>query len=95
MALPQARWPISGRFLTLELQTAFLITAGTLALFTFYWEMSKEEFLLIFAHRDGPDGGRRWLCNLLRTYPLLRPIRDVDRRRALRAPRRAAPGWRP
>ena len=62
-------------FLTLELQSAFVITASTLALFTFYWEMPKDDFLAIFAIA-------MWLtavavaANLARTYPRLAPIRD-------------------
>ncbi len=62
-------------FLALELQTAFLITAGTLVLFTFYWEMSSEEFLIIFAIAMSLTAVAVAL-NLARTYPLLRPIRD-------------------
>jgi adenylate cyclase len=61
-------------FLTVELQTAFLVTAGTLALFTFYWDVSKDEFLLIFAIAIGLTAVAV-LGNLIRTYPLLRPIR--------------------
>ena len=62
-------------YLTLELQTAFVITAGTLALFTFYWEMSKGQFLAIFAIAMGLTAVAV-AANLVRTYPLLRPIRD-------------------
>jgi adenylate cyclase len=62
-------------FLTLELQTAFLITAGTLALFTFYWEMPKADFITIFVIAMVLTAVAVAL-NLLRTYPLLRPIRD-------------------
>jgi len=61
-------------YLTVELQTAFVITAGTLALFTFYWEMSKQEFLLIFAIAMGLTAVAV-AANLVRTYPLLAPIR--------------------
>jgi class 3 adenylate cyclase len=88
MALGALTWlyrKLGGRYpavyATLELQTAFLITAGTLALFTFYWEMSQEDFLLIFAIAMTLTAVAVAL-NLLRTYPLLRPIRawlDGDR----------------
>jgi adenylate cyclase len=61
-------------FLALELQTAFVITAGTLVLFTFYWEMSKEDFLLVLAIAMSLTAFAVAL-NLVRTYPLLRPIR--------------------
>lgn len=61
-------------FLSVELQTAFGITAGTLALFTFYWEMSKDEFLTLFAIAMGLTAVAV-AFNLLRTYPFLRPIR--------------------
>ena len=88
MALGALAWlyrRLGGRypalFLTLELQTAFLITAGTLALFTFYWEMSQEEFLLIFGIAMALTAVAVAL-NLMRTYPLLKPVRawiDGDR----------------
>jgi adenylate cyclase len=77
-------------YLTLELQTAFLITAGTLALFTFYWEMSKGEFLLIFGIAMGLTAVAIAL-NLIRTYPLLRPIRSwID---GARSERDTAEAW--
>jgi len=61
-------------YLTVELQTAFAITAGTVFLFTFYWEMSKEEFLLIFGIAMGLTAVAVAL-NLVRTWPQLAPIR--------------------
>ena len=36
-------------FLTLELQTAFFITAGTLALFTFFYNAPSDEYLRTLA----------------------------------------------
>jgi adenylate cyclase len=61
-------------FLTAELQTAFLVTAGTLALFTFYWDIPEGDFLLILGIALGLTAVAVGL-NLIRTYPLLRPIR--------------------
>jgi class 3 adenylate cyclase len=63
-----------GVYLTVELQTAFGVTAGTLVLLTFYWDIEAGEFWAIF-------GIAMVLTaiaiagNLLRTYPLLRPIK--------------------
>ncbi len=68
-----SRYP--SMFLAVELQTAFVITAGTLALFTFYWEIPKDEFLLILGISMGLTA-IAVAANLIRTYPLLRPIRD-------------------
>jgi adenylate cyclase len=62
-------------YLTLELQTAFLVTAGTLALFTFYWDMPKGEFLQIMGIALVLTAVAVAL-NLVRTYPLIGPIRD-------------------
>jgi adenylate cyclase len=62
-----------GAFLTLELQSAFLVTAGTLALFTFYWDIPEGDFLIILAISLGLTAVAV-AANLVRTYPLLRPI---------------------
>jgi adenylate cyclase len=61
-------------YLTLELQTAFLVTAGTLALFTFYWDMSQHDFVVILLIALALTAVAVAL-NLVRTYPLLKPIR--------------------
>jgi adenylate cyclase len=61
-------------FLTAELQTAFLVTAGTLALFTFYWDVPAGDFAVILAISLGLTALAVAL-NLYRTYPLLGPIR--------------------
>ena len=61
-------------YLTLELQTAFLVTAGTLALFTFYLDISQQDFVVILLIALALTAVAVAL-NLLRTYPLLRPIR--------------------
>ena len=61
-------------YLTLELQTAFLVTAGTLALFTFYWDIPQHDFVVIMLIALGLTAVAVAL-NLIRTYPLLKPIR--------------------
>ncbi len=82
MALTALTWFYSklGRFypatyLTLELQSAFFVTVGTLALLSIYYDALAEEYL--------PIGGVALattaiavILNLWRTYPLLRPITD-------------------
>jgi adenylate cyclase len=72
-------------FLTAELQTAFLVTAGTLALFTFYWDIPEGDFLIILAISLGLTAIAVAL-NLIRTYPLVAPIRRwIDGERGERA----------
>ena len=80
MALSALTWFYSklGRFypatyLTLELQSAFFVTVGTLALLSIYYDALAEEYL--------PIGGVALVTtaiavvlNLWRTYPQLRPI---------------------
>jgi adenylate cyclase len=62
-----------GIYLTLELQSAYLIAAGTVALFSVYYDAGKEDFLIMLAIVAA-------LCavaitaTLIRTYPRLRPI---------------------
>jgi class 3 adenylate cyclase len=63
-----------GVYLTVELQTAFGVTAGTLILLTFYWDMDAGEFWTIFAIAMGLTAVAI-AGNLARTYPLLRPIK--------------------
>ncbi len=60
-------------FLTLELQTAFLVVAGTLAIFSFYYEDLKSEFLPIYLLTDALTVLAIGYV-LMRTYPRLRPI---------------------
>lgn len=62
-------------FLTLELTTAFLITAGTLALFTFFYNAPTSEYLKTLAAVEGLTV-LGVLLTLRRTYPRLVPIRD-------------------
>ena len=74
------RYPAT--YLALELQTAFAVTAGTLALVTFYWDVDGDDFLLILGISIALTAVAIVL-NFLRTYPLLRPIQRLDRGRAL------------
>ena len=62
-----------GAYVAAELQTAFAVTAGTLVLFTFYWDVEGSEFWLIFAIAMGTTALAITL-NLVRTLPQLRPI---------------------
>ncbi|MGZ5326368.1 MAG: adenylate/guanylate cyclase domain-containing protein [Solirubrobacterales bacterium] len=60
-------------YLALELQLAFVVVAGTLALFAFYFESVAGDFLLIFAIAAGLTAlGIGYV--LLRSLPLLKPI---------------------
>ena len=65
------RYPAT--FLTFELLTAFVITAATLALLSFYYNAGLEDYLTILAIAEGLTliG---ITATLLRTYPRLRPI---------------------
>ncbi len=66
------RYP--GFFLTLEMQTAFFITAATLALFTFFYDAPTGAYLRTLAVVEGLTiFGVAF--TLLRTYPRLTPIR--------------------
>ena len=68
-------------YLTLELQSAFLITAGTLALFTFFYNAPTSEYLKTLAVVEGLTILGVALT-LKRTYRRLRPIRDwIDGKR--------------
>jgi len=61
-------------FLTLELQTAFFITAATLGLFTFFYNAGTSEYLRTLAVIEGLTVFGVGLT-LARTYPRLAPIR--------------------
>jgi class 3 adenylate cyclase len=80
MALTALTWFYSrlGRFypatyLTLELQSAFFITVGTLALLSIYYDALADEYLPIGAVALGTTAIAVAL-NLWRTFPMLRPI---------------------
>ncbi len=61
-------------FLTLELQSAFLVLAGTLTLFGFYYEGSFAQYVKVFGIAAVLTAGTIAIV-LLRSYPRLRPIR--------------------
>ena len=62
-------------FLTVELQSAFVITAATLGLFSFYYDASTGDYLLVLAVSMGLTA-LAVSITLLRTYPLLGPIAE-------------------
>jgi adenylate cyclase len=68
-------------FLTIELQSAFVITAATLGLFTFYYDASAGDYAKIVVVGLALTGVAVGVT-LVRTFPLMRPIRDwLDGRR--------------
>ncbi len=68
-----ARYP--GFFLTLELQTAFLLTAGTLGVFTFFYDAPASDYWRTLAVVEALTV-IAVIKTLRRTYPRLEPIRD-------------------
>ncbi len=80
-------------FLTVELQSAFVITAATLGLFSFYYNASAADYLEIVAVSLALTGAAVWIT-LLRTYPADAPDQGVDRRRPRRSAPRRGPGGR-
>jgi class 3 adenylate cyclase len=75
-------------FLTIEMQSAFVITAATLGLFSFYYNGSTGEYLKILMVALALTAVAV-IVTLLRTFPLMRPIaawidgaRDADHTRA-------------
>jgi adenylate cyclase len=80
-----------GVFLTLELLTApFLITAATLALFTFYYDASTGDFFTVLGIALGVCALAVFVV-LGRTYPRLRPIKRWIR--GERDPESTAQAW--
>jgi adenylate cyclase len=77
-------------FLTVELQTAFIITAATLGLFSFYFEGTTGEYVGILIVALGLTAVAV-LLNLIRTLPLLRPV--LAWIRGTRTPEGAAKAW--
>src|SRR6266498_4307459 len=82
MALPLLNWLYRklGRrypavFLTLELQSAFVIVAGTLWLFTYLYDASTEAYIRTLIVVEGLTVFGVWLT-LFRTYPRLGPITE-------------------
>ena len=97
MALTALTWFYGklGRFypatyLTLELQSAFFITVGTLALLSIYYDALAEEFLPIGAVALATTALAVFL-NLWRTFPMLRPITDWIK--GGRSPEDSARAW--
>ncbi len=62
-------------FLTIELQSAFVITAATLGLFTFYYNASAHDYVKVIVVALALTG-LAVLITLIRTFPLMSPIRD-------------------
>src|ERR687887_738905 len=62
-------------FLTIELQSAFVITAATLALFSFYYNASTSDYLKVIVLALALTGAAVAIT-LIRTFPLMRPLRD-------------------
>ncbi len=62
-------------FLTVEMQSAFVITGATLGLFSFYYNASASDYLKILAVALVLTG-LAVLVTLLRTYPLMRPLKE-------------------
>src|SRR5215216_4703904 len=62
-------------FLTIELQSAFMITAATLGLFSFYYNASAGDYMKVLALSLVLTALAVWIT-LFRTYPLLRPIKE-------------------
>ncbi len=60
-------------FFVLELQTAFLITAGTVVLFAAYYDAIADDYVPIFLIATALTGVAV-LINLVRTIPVMRPI---------------------
>ena len=62
-------------FITIELQSAFIVAAGAVALFSFYYEVSKAEFLTVLAITEGLTAVA--ICFVLaRTYKRMRPLQE-------------------
>jgi class 3 adenylate cyclase len=84
-------WRYPGFFITLELQTAFLVAFGSVALFSFYYNVDRSDFLLITGITLALTG-LSVLVVLLRTYPRLRPLARWIK--GARGPSETAEAWR-
>jgi adenylate cyclase len=67
------RYP--GVFITLELQSAFVVAAGAVALFSFYYDVSKDDFLKVLAITLGLTAVAIGIV-LARVYRWLRPLKE-------------------
>lgn len=77
-------------FVTVELQSAFLITVGSIALFSFYYDAIEEQYVPVLAIAVGLTAVAV-AGNLWRTYPIMRPIRDWIA--GERSPQSTAAAW--
>jgi hypothetical protein len=84
-------WRYPAVFITLELQSAYAIVLGAVALFGFYYDVSSSDFLLILGITFALTGASI-LVVLLRTYPRLRPLNRWIR--GERGGRETAEAWR-
>ncbi len=83
------RYPTT--FITLELPTAFIVAAGAVALFSFYYEVSESEFLTVLAITEGLTAIA--ICFVLaRTYRRMRPLQEWIG--GARSPGQTARAWR-
>src|SRR5918994_7469035 len=78
-------------FITLELQSAFFIGAGAVALFSFYYEISTADFLKVLAITDGLTAIAISFV-LARTYKRMRPLKEWIG--GARSPGQSARAWR-
>ncbi|MGH2982896.1 MAG: HAMP domain-containing protein, partial [Solirubrobacterales bacterium] len=83
------RYPTT--FITIELPTAFIVAAGAVALFSFYYEVSKADFLEVLAITEGLTAIA--ICFVLaRTYKRMRPLQEWIG--GARSPGQTARAWR-
>jgi adenylate cyclase len=78
-------------FITLELQTAFIVAAGAVALFSSYYEVSGSEFLTVLAITEGLTAIAIGFV-LVRTYKRMRPLQEWIG--GARSPGQTARAWR-
>jgi class 3 adenylate cyclase len=62
-------------FLAVEMQSAFVITAATLGLFSFYYNASFHDYMKILVVSLALTG-TAVIVTLIRTFPLMRPIKE-------------------
>jgi adenylate cyclase len=78
-------------FITLELPTAFIVAAVSVALFSFYYEVSGSEFLTVLAITEGLTAIAIGFV-LARTYKRMRPLQEWIG--GARSPGQTARAWR-
>jgi adenylate cyclase len=78
-------------FITLELPTALIVAVAAVALFSFYYEVSRSEFLTVLAITEGLTAIA--ICFVLaRTYRRMRPLQEWIG--GARSPGQTARAWR-